>query len=344
MKSFLSKPLLIVLGTALMLPVVLLAQPDEKDKVKKEKDKEKSEVQEVIITRKGDKNEKIVVEVNGDKITVNGKPLDEYKGDNVIIRRNKNNDFWAYADGQNSWSQNGNTFKAYSVDSNRAMLGVTTEKGDKGAEIQDITKESGAAKAGLKEGDVITKIDDKKIEDADDLTAVVKAHKPGDKVNITYLRDDKEQKTTAELGRWKGVNVFAKTPSFNMNFDAMDMHLDQAMPKLRTLRGMRTTPDSQNWSWSGGGPKLGLSVQDTDDGKGVKVIDVDDESNAEKAGIKEDDIITEVEGKAVNGADEVAKIIKESKDKTSVMIKLMRNGKTQNIEVKIPRKLKTADL
>jgi serine protease Do len=51
-----------------------------------------------------------------------------------------------------------------------------------------------------------------------------------------------------------------------------------------------------------------------------------------------------VEGKAVNSADEVAKIVKESKDKTSVMIKLTRNGKTQNIEVKIPRKLKTADL
>ena len=99
-----------------------------------------------------------------------------------------------------------------------------------------------------------------------------------------------------------------------------------------------------NYSWSGSGPKLGLSVQDTDDGKGVKVIEVDDESNAQKAGIKEDDIITEVENKAVNSADEVAKIIKDSKDKTSVMVKLTRNGKTQNIEVKIPRKLKTADL
>ena len=99
-----------------------------------------------------------------------------------------------------------------------------------------------------------------------------------------------------------------------------------------------------NYSWSGGAPKLGLSVQDTDDGKGVKVIEVDDESNAEKAGIKEDDVITEVDGKAVNSADEVAKIIKDNKDKNSVMVKLTRNGKTQNIEVKIPRKLKTADL
>lgn len=345
MKSFFSKPLLIVLGTALMLPVALLAQKDEKDKEKKETDKEKSEVQQVIITRKGDKNEKIVVEVNGDKVTVNGKPLDEYKGDNVTVRRNRTKDnTWAFGDGQNSWGLSGDNYnynynyKMTGVDSNRAMLGVTTEKADKGVEVQDITKESGAAKAGLKEGDVITKIDDKKIESPDDLSAAIKAHKPGEKVNITYLRDDKEQKATAELGRWKGVTVFSTTPGYKMDMGNMNFDV---MPKIRTAPGVKTP---YGYSWSSGGPKLGLSVQDTDDGKGVKVIEVDDESNAQKAGIKENDIITEVEGKAVNGADEVAKIIKESKDKTSVMVKLTRSGKTQNIEVKIPRKLKTADL
>src|SRR5882757_1892120 len=99
MKNYFSRPLLIVLAAALMLPVALLAQKEEKDKEKKEKDKEKSEVQQVIITRKGDKDEKIVVEVNGDKVTVNGKPIDEYKGDNVIVRRNRNRDTWAFGDG-----------------------------------------------------------------------------------------------------------------------------------------------------------------------------------------------------------------------------------------------------
>jgi serine protease Do len=341
MKNIFSKSLLIVLGTALMLPVALLAQKEDKDKEKlekHEKEKDKNEVRQVIITRTGDKDEKVVVEVNGDKITVNGKPIEEYKGDNVRVQRSRNRDNWAYADGQNSWSFNGNdNFNLFNVDSNRAMLGVTTEKTDKGVEIQEITsKESGAAKAGLKEGDIITKVDDKKIEDPDELTKVIRSHKSGDKVSITYLRDDKEQKTTAELGKYKGVNVFATTPGFKMDMDMM--------PKIRTAPGIGTKPYSYNYSWSGGGPKLGLSVQDTDDGKGVKVIEVDDESNAKKAGIKEEDIITEVEGKAVNSADEVARIIKESKDKNSVMIKLTRSGKTQNIEVKIPRKLKTADL
>ena len=180
-----------------------------------------------------------------------------------------------------------------------------------------------------------------KIETPDELSSAIKKHKPGDKVTVTFLRDKKEQKVTAELTKWKGVNMFTAIPGFKM--DMGDMNLGTAMPKIQTVPGLRA-PFSQGFSWAGSGPKLGISVQDTDDGKGVKVIEVDEESNADKAGIKEDDIITEVEGKAVNSADEIAKIIRESKDKISVMIKLQRNGKTQNIEVKMPRKLKTANL
>jgi serine protease Do len=243
-----------------------------------------------------------------------------------------------------SWSYNGNSdafqnYKLATEDANKAMLGVTTESTDEGAEINSVTKESAAEKMGLKEGDIITKVDDKKIEDPDDLSEAIKAHKPGDKVAITYLRDKKEQKATAELTKWKGVNVFGATGN---NFKTLEgMKLNQDIPRALTIP---RTPGAQNWSWSGGTPKLGLSVQDTDDGKGVKVIEVDEQSNAEKAGIKENDVVTEVDGKAVNSTDDMVKMIRESKDKISVMVKLQRAGKTQNIEVKMPRKIKTADL
>jgi serine protease Do len=124
--------------------------------------------------------------------------------------------------------------------------------------------------------------------------------------------------------------------NFNMDFD----HI---MPKIQSIPRVGT-PYAEGWSWSGGGPRLGISVQDTEDGKGVNVIEVDEDGNAAKAGIKEDDIITEVDGKAINSADEIAKLMKESKEKVSVKVKLLRNGKTENVEVKIPRKLKKADL
>jgi serine protease Do len=325
------------LAVALIAPVSLFAQKEEKDK----EVKEKKDVEQYIITRKGDKNEKTVIEISGDKITVNGKLVDENSKDgDVLVKKMKIKELSALsAFPRESWNMN-NNFDMFlnSENSNQAMLGVTTEKADKGVLVQSVTKESGAEKAGLKEGDVITKIDDKTIDNPDDLSKTIRAHKPGDKVSVTYLRGNKEQKSTAELSKWKGSHSWTTIgDNFKMDLGDFNQRFQPAVPPTRT-------PFGQTWTYSGGSPKLGLSIQDTDDGKGVKVIEVDEESNAAKAGLKENDVITEVDGKAVNGADEMAKVIKESKTKASVMMKFSRGGKSQSVEVKIPRKLKTADL
>ena len=327
------------IAVALLAPASLLAQKEEKDKTVKE-EKVKKEVQTITITRKGDKkDEKVVIEINGDKVTVNGKPIDEYKdkdGD-LSVRLNKVKDpefLFNTLPGSGGWNFDdkiSHQFNYFNVDDNKAMLGVTTQKTDEGVEVQTVNKESAAEKAGLKENDIIIKVDDKKIEDPDALSEAIQKHKPGEKVTITYLRDKKEQKTTAELTKWKGLSK-----EFKMD----NNYLENVMPKLRV------TPDARTpfYAYSGGNPKLGLSVQDSDDGKGVKVINVDDESNAAKAGIKEDDIITEADGKAINNADDMVKVIRESKEKVSIMLKIQRAGKTQNVEVKMPRKLKSANL
>ena len=329
--------LLALLGT---LSIPSFAQDEKKEE--KDKDKKK-EVEQIIITKTGDSKEKTVIEINGDKITVNGKPIDDLKDGDIKVHRNK----YKTMEGLNaytvprgrigqSFGWEGDHFNYFGdMDENRAMLGVVTEETDGGVKVTDITDESAAKKAGIKEGDIITKIDDKKIEDPDQLSEVVRKHKPGDKVTVTLLRDKKEQKVTADLGKWKGMGVYNFNPG-QFKFD-MPEYKELLAPKIQGL-------PRQNWAWSGGTPRLGLSVQDTDDGKGVKVIEVDDDSNAAKAGLKEDDVITHFNDKEVNSADEVARMVKESKEKASINLKVKRDGKTQNIEVKMPRKLKTADL
>ena len=322
MKRILTSFSIAAILAALFSPAAANAQKEDKDKEKVKKEKTGSE--QIIITHKGDKDDKVILEFKDGKVIVNGKPADEFKDDDITVHSNKFLDRRAYTINSDKWNTNDNLM-SFNEDENRAMLGVTTEKADEGAEIQEVSKESAAEKAGLKVGDIITKVGDMKIEDADDLSKAVKSHKPGEKVTVTYLRDKKEQKVTTELGKWKGINFNFQGPEMNFNMPKMNYHADGV------------------FSYSGS-PKLGLSVQDSEDGKGVKVIEVDDESNAEKAGIKEDDIITHVNDKEVNSADEVARIVKESKEKPSIMIKLIRGGKTENVEVRIPRKLKTADL
>lgn len=337
MKQVIQKISFTLLMSAVLVPASLLAQ-STKEKAEKE-EKEAKSAEQIIITRKGDKDEKIVIEVNGDKVTVNGKDIKDGDGD-VTVRRNRIRDVKAYGGNRYSYNYNADNFNSMVFDSNRPMLGVTTEKVDKGVEVQEVTKGSAAEKIGLKKGDIITKIDDKKIDSPDDLSAAIRKHKVGEKVAVSYLRDKKEMKETAELSKWKGVSVYTGTPGhFDVDLGDLNMNLG----KIRVPSVNSFSPGA--WSWSGSGsPKLGMSVQDSEDGKGVKVLDVDEDGNAAKGGIKEDDVITEIDGKAVNSADEVAKIVRESREKVSINVKLLRGGKTETVELKIPRRLKTTDL
>lgn len=334
----------------LMAPVSLIAQEKEKTD---QPAKEKKDVQQIIITRKSDKDSKMTVEINGEKVTINGKPIEEFKDKDgeISVRMNKLRDLESLArvrgvQPRMSWNENGDNNFYFKSDENRAMLGVTTDKADEGALVQDVTKESAAEKIGLKENDIITKIDDRKIEGPDDLSEAIKAHKPGDKVTVTWLRDKKEQKAEAELTKWKGVTVFGSNgfPGENFKLNMEGLNFDKTIPNLKEFRGFEPFGEGQKWNWSGNSPKLGLSVQDTDDGKGVKVIEVDAESNAAKAGIKEEDIITHLDDKAVNGVDEITRLLKEKKTNPTIRFQVKRDGKSQNIEVKMPRKIKTADL
>jgi serine protease Do len=317
---------------------------DVKEKEKETKDTKK-EVEQITIVRKSDSKDKTVIEINGDKITVNGKPIEDLKDGDITVHRNK----YKTMEGLNAYGlqkgragnfnwDSGDEFKMFDVDENRAMLGVVTEEVEGGVKVTELTDESAAKKAGIKVGDIITKIGDTKIEDPDQLSETVRKHKPGEKITITVLRDKKEQKITTELGKWKGVSSYSFTPGQNFKMEMPDYN-ELLAPRVQATPRMR-----YGQAWSSGAPRLGLSVQDTDDGKGVKVIDVDDESNAAKAGLKENDIITNFNGTEVNSADEVAKLVKENKDKPTINLKIKRDGKAQSIEVKMPRKLKTADL
>ncbi|MFF4735330.1 S1C family serine protease [Streptomyces sp. NPDC001262] len=61
-----------------------------------------------------------------------------------------------------------------------------------------------ADKAGLKPGDVITKLDDSKIDSGPTLISEIWTHQPGDKVTVTYTRDGKQATTEITLGERKG--------------------------------------------------------------------------------------------------------------------------------------------
>ncbi len=66
-----------------------------------------------------------------------------------------------------------------------------------GAQIQEVNTGSTAEDAGIDKGDVVTKIDDHLITDADSLVATIRSYRPGDQVTVTYIRGGETK--TAQL-------------------------------------------------------------------------------------------------------------------------------------------------
>jgi S1-C subfamily serine protease len=91
----------------------------------------------------------------------------------------------------------------------RAFLGVSrTQEQDhrKGAEIDGVVPNSAAAKAGLKKGDIITKLNKDRITRFEDLLRFMAKRRPGETITIEVLRDDKTVKLKAKLGDRRSVN------------------------------------------------------------------------------------------------------------------------------------------
>ena len=99
----------------------------------------------------------------------------------------------------------------------RALLGVQggdvdkyldaqKEKGEPAdLYIDKVSDGSAAEEAGLEKGDVITEIDGREVSKMAELQEQISQHKPGDKVNITYLRNKKEKHTSVTLRNSQGT-------------------------------------------------------------------------------------------------------------------------------------------
>ncbi len=85
---------------------------------------------------------------------------------------------------------------------NRSKLGVGGQNNQLGVLVTRVEPNSGAATAGIAEGDIITTLDGKPIQDFDRLTVQIAQHQPGEKVDIEVVRGEKKMKLPVTLGEW----------------------------------------------------------------------------------------------------------------------------------------------
>ncbi len=354
--GFLAAPVFVAAQTQ----IEKIEKIEKKEKVEAKEKKEKKEVQEIIIRNKKGKELDLKVEIKGEDITVNGKPLAEFKDDEVVINKRKmtirNGDGeYSFNMGPEGMVFDRNFMKEWKAEGKggvRPFLGVTTEYTEKGAKVTEVVKGSAAEKAGLKVNDVITQVGGKKISEDESLSELISEQKPKQSVKISYLRNGKESSVNTMLGEKKSDPMTFAFSSPKGQMRAFSLPRTPGAPGAPNVEyfNHEGLADLDELSHGYGSysfarqKKIGLKISDTDEGGNVKVIDVEEGSAAEKAGIKKDDVITEIAGKKINNTDEAREQLNPEEAKPAYSVKALRNGTEMNFEIKIPKKLKTANL
>jgi putative serine protease PepD len=80
------------------------------------------------------------------------------------------------------------------------LLGVQVGTASNGVSVAKVESGSGAEKAGIKSGDVITSVDGTKVTSSQQLRTIIAAHKPGDTLQVEVLRSGSTKTLTVTLG------------------------------------------------------------------------------------------------------------------------------------------------
>ncbi len=203
---------------------------------------------------------------------------------------------------------------------------------NRGALIKQVVPDSPADEAGLKPGDIIIKLGDKELIDSDDLSKTVMALNPGNEVDILIVRDGKKKTIAATLGsgdkddfapkqifKWFGKQnqggPHSKFKTFT--FDEDDFKNSYIGVNLETLTDQL-------------GEYFGV-----EDGNGILITEVIENSPAKEAGLKAGDVIIKVDDEEVVDISDIQKAVRQKEKGEEVEITLLRNKKKKELTVEV---------
>ena len=172
---------------------------------------------------------------------------------------------------------------------------------DKGALIQEVSPDSAAEDAGLEPGDVIVKVDGKDIESVNDLRNAIGLKRSGERVKIAIIRNNREILKNAKLG---------------------EMAVEQTVQadEINSLLA---------------GAELSDYVEESDSmfgqSKGVIILSIEPNSNADRARLKAGDIIWAVGNMEVENLEEFKSV---TQDRDILILRVKRNGRQLIIQMR----------
>ena len=175
-------------------------------------------------------------------------------------------------------------------------------KVDAGVLVDQVLSDSPAEKAGLKDGDIIVKMDGQKVESERDIRKMLKDLENTKPISLDVVRDGKTLKLTVTPEK-RQQTILGNFGGNYIGVDLQEMDSDLA-------RYFQASPDS-----------------------GILVARVEPDSPAEEGGLKSGDVITELNGQKIKSQKDLRKGLDNVKEGESASLTILRQGKSQKMTV-----------
>jgi membrane-associated protease RseP (regulator of RpoE activity) len=219
-----------------------------------------------------------------------------------------------------------------------SQLGLEREYG---ARIEDVSDDSPAKEAGLQADDVIVGWNGSQVESAAQLRRLVTETPAGREVQLEVIRDKRKRDVEVTIAERESL-----VRSFSFRGPAPG-RIEELTERLREGgEGARWhSPSVGNVFAFMGGGRMGVGIQSVGDQlgeyfgldgrNGVLVTSVEEDSPAEEAGLKAGDIILSVGGESIDGAGDVARVVREA-EQGPIAVGILRDRKERNVTVELP--------
>src|SRR2546423_2760729 len=211
---------------------------------------------------------------------------------------------------------------------------------ERGVVVGRVTPDSPAAKAGLKEKDVITEVNGQRVEGAAQFRRMIHEIPAGRTVQLGIWRDGHAQALSVTLGKAEeNHRTFLRKGPDNYSF---------TMPKVEIPEMPSFDLGGEFGVLAGGRARLGIDAEDLDgqlgayfgapDGEGILVRSVNPGSPAEKAGVKAGDVITSINGERIRTVGDLREKLGAKPDEKQAKLSVLRNKSEMTFTVDLPER------
>ncbi|MEA2175006.1 MAG: serine protease Do [Blastocatellia bacterium] len=205
----------------------------------------------------------------------------------------------------------------------------------RGVAVTKVIESSPAARAGLKEGDVILRFDNEPVNSVNKLERLINEAAPEQNIRLHISRQGSEQELNVTLSKRKDFPAMGALPQGEML---------RAMPQVDALRGlMPTSPNGENFAFAlGTTRRIGVGATQLTEqladyfgvkgGRGVLVTSVNENSPAARAGLKAGDVIKEVDGQQTGTIGELSRALNRQND-GEVTLNIVRDKHQRTVKV-----------